>query len=501
MTNKRRYYIFEILIGIFTVISCILAYILTHNTTAISMLITVITICLIIVTKLVIAENVSHKLKCLFNALTMYYAYSLIVHFFLLYLILIEAADKFPQCINWNYNSFFNFSVAVSLLFLLNKKNSVKILHLIITLCFIVEIIGAYKTFDNKVIFLKLQEVSYLVILISHGIYTFIGEKMCKEELGEGLGYYRAVMACRFIEYACILALRDKEYFMILCFVLQLIEVYCILKSVLTSCVAGHLNKSLNALQEAEEKIDDHNESSRMIVNLSHELKTPVNVIRSATDLLILDCQETELNQDIKELKEECNQVMNVIQRMIDIQKIKGGECSIRVKGYNLVELFENIIDAFIEEYNEISIIFNPSQEEMYTEVDIRLLQQGLVQLLVTMLEWDEKDSIYIEMNVLANQKVSLAFSHKSVREIGRLLQEIKSFCNEDKMIHILNLQFLEEVLALHNGSISYTEDKRKDYLEIQLPLKEESELTVTDIGSNNTIELRETIRYYYLVK
>lgn len=501
MTNKRRYYIFEILIGVLIGVSCILAYIATHNTTAIGMLITVITICLIIVTKLVIAENVAHKLKCLFNALTMYYAYSLIVYFFLFYLKLIEASDKFPLSINWSYNSFFNFSVAFTLLFLINKKKGIKILHLIITLCFIVEVIGAYKIFNHKVIFLKLQEVSYLVILISHGIYTFIGEKICKEELGEGLGYYRAIMACRFIEYACILALRDKEYFIVLCFVLQLIEVYCILKSVLTSCVAGPLNKNLNALQEAEEKIDNHNESSRMIVNLSHELKTPVNVIRSATELLILDCKETELSQDIKALKEECNQVMNVIQRMIDIQRIKGGECSIKAKEYNLVALFENIIDAFMEEYKEISIIFNPTQEEMYTEVDIRLLQQGLVQLLVTMLEWDDKESIYIEMDVSDNQKVNLTFLHKSTREIGRLLQEIKSFCNEEKMIHILNLQFLEEVLSLHNGSISYIDDKREDYLEIQLPLKEESDLTITHIDSNNTIELREAIRYCYLVK
>ena len=59
-------------------------------------------------------------------------------------------------------------------------------------------------------------------------------------------------------------------------------QAYYLFRCVLTSCIQGPLLEKLIVLSGARGEIDSHNKMSKMIVNLSHELKTPINVIKGA---------------------------------------------------------------------------------------------------------------------------------------------------------------------------------------------------------------------------
>lgn len=269
-------------------------------------------------------------------------------------------------------------------------------------------------------------------------------------------------------------------------FMFQFLHVFYLFYCAFGVCIASPWEERMHALNEAEEQINEQSKNCDMIVNLSHELKTPVNVIRSALDIFILDFEEDEMIQEVKELKKDCNIVMNIIQDMIDIQKINGHHIVLKYQTYNLVEIIENVMDAFAEELVESQLIFNPQEEEMNQVIDGIFMQQCFMLLFGILIQHDMTKKLYVEIREEHEEAlISIRIVNANITYLEKLYEEMNALSKEDKRVedvaNMLTLKLIYAILALHNSTIVFDSKNTEKELWIYLRRKEEGEVVWLD--------------------
>lgn len=246
------------------------------------------------------------------------------------------------------------------------------------------------------------------------------------------------------------------RYHLLLLVTLEFLQAFYLLHHVFDIYLYEPWNQKIKNMKKADEVIEMQERSCDMIVNLSHELKTPVNVIRSALDILILDTDRRQ-KQDVKAIKAECNRLMNLIQDMIDIQKINTHHTEISLKSYNLVELLENVIDVFGSELNEIKIIFNPEEEEIGQMADGPLMQKGFMLLIGMLLNLSQGEEIFIEMGKNAETgTVNICFVSSGAGQLKKINQELEENKAITDIESVLTVKLIQAILALHSTKLSF---------------------------------------------
>lgn len=279
------------------------------------------------------------------------------------------------------------------------------------------------------------------------------------------------------------------------------IESYYILKCTYLTCWEEPWKEKIFNLNQVEYTLSDNAYYRDMIVNLSHELKTPINVISSATELLKLDFkEEEEVMNDLKEIKGYCNQTMRIIKNMIDIHKLKGGYTKIVYNKYNLVALIDNVVEAYSKQYGDAHLVFNPEEEEIYSQIDKQLFQQMMLYLIYAILKTrKDKSDVYVEIREIGEDKIQIRLSHLQIANI----EEYIIYHVEDKEYSpdtIMAVEMFCELIKLHQ--IDMKLERAVEAVEISLQIKkiQRSEEEVL-LEENNLAELMDSIRAYYVVE
>ena len=255
--------------------------------------------------------------------------------------------------------------------------------------------------------------------------------------------------------------------------VFMMIQAIYLLIHIYMNCLEEPWKRKTEALSKVEDILGRQRETSDTIISLSHELKTPVNVVRSALDLLILEYKSNEsIVGEIREARKDCNQIINMVQNMIDIQKITGHYVEFSMQTFNLVEAIENVVDVFSEAMEESPFVFDPKEEEIYQEIDLNLLQQGFILLFGLLIKQGLEDQIYIELGKIDKTgKIYLIIQHEQVK----ILKEVSSQINEEvkpksNVADLLTLQLVELIFKVHKAEIYYEVNQEKPEMEIFFP-------------------------------
>ncbi len=110
-------------------------------------------------------------------------------------------------------------------------------------------------------------------------------------------------------------------------------------------------------LKIAKEKAEEANKlKSKFIAKISHELRTPMNGILGATELL-RDAKLDKTHQEYLEwLSMSTNRLYTLIERIIDLTRIEAGKVEIKKTKFNLATLSQNAINHFKMEANKKDI-------------------------------------------------------------------------------------------------------------------------------------------------
>jgi PAS domain S-box-containing protein len=126
--------------------------------------------------------------------------------------------------------------------------------------------------------------------------------------------------------------------------------------------MARDITRRKNAEEEAK---NASRAKSRFIANMSHEMRTPMNVIMGLANLLL---EENDLPQNAKETLTKMNAAGNtligLINNVLDMSKIEAGKLDLKPVQYNLASLLNDIIKLNIIRIEQKPVIFKLDIDE-----------------------------------------------------------------------------------------------------------------------------------------
>lgn len=160
------------------------------------------------------------------------------------------------------------------------------------------------------------------------------------------------------------------------------------------------------------------NSQENFLINISHDLRSPVNSILS-----VLQCLKYLNTDDSKEVKEKTNEYRKIIKRnslkiiklidnLIDTTKLEGDNYHLNKTNLDIVNVVESIVDSIEVYANEkkINIIFDTNVEEFIINADLEAVDRIVMNLLSNAIKFSPVDEV-IEVTVNAeenNVKISV---------------------------------------------------------------------------------------------
>ena len=141
----------------------------------------------------------------------------------------------------------------------------------------------------------------------------------------------------------------------------------------------------LRALEEERLKND-------FFANISHEFKTPLNIILSSMQLLDKYIEDEKPNQDISlvsrkytyKIKKNAYRLLRIANNLIDTTKLETGNYLLQCHNYNIVTIIEDVTLAVAQYFGNqgITILFDTQTEEEIVYCDIDNIERIMLCLL-----------------------------------------------------------------------------------------------------------------------
>lgn len=221
--------------------------------------------------------------------------------------------------------------------------------------------------------------------------------------------------------------------------------------------------------------------------NLSHELKTPLNLIFSTMQVIEL---RTNLNKEndgyldkyIGIMRQNCYRLLRIINNLIDITKIDAGHFFTNFQNNDIVNIVENIVLSVADyvENKGIAIIFDTELEEKIMAFDLDAMERMLLNLISNAIKFTPSGGS-IEVNIY-DKRDSIVISVKDSGigiPIDKQASIFEKFVQVDKSLSRnregsgIGLSLVKELVGLHGGTIELVSapDKGSEF-RIMMPVK-----------------------------
>lgn len=210
---------------------------------------------------------------------------------------------------------------------------------------------------------------------------------------------------------------------------------------------------------------------NEFFTNVSHEFKTPLNIIITAIKLIdtYIDSVGTEslnyanIKNHIDSMKRNSYRLEKLVNNLIDITKINCGDYKISMKDYNIISLVEDVVLSVVNYINSenISIVFDTNEEEKIIRCDKDSIERIILNLLSNSIK-----HIYGKGNILVKIKAYEDYIDISVKDNGEGIPReyidnvFNKFEQVDKSLSRkhegsgLGLFIVKSLVEMHNGII-----------------------------------------------
>ena len=218
--------------------------------------------------------------------------------------------------------------------------------------------------------------------------------------------------------------------------------------------------------KEIENKRNQENIRTQFLSSISHDLKTPINVIYSVTQLQKIYIEKNDISSLKKYnsvCKTNCVNLIKLTNNLIDNSKIISDYLLPRLKKFNIVEIVEDDVMCLVEyvKCNNLELIFDTNTEECYIKIDKEFMQRIILNLISNAIKYNKKNG-KIEVSVYETEeevRISVKDNGIGMKEqfkdkaFDRYVSEKK---NEKSMKKSsgLGLFVVKQLVELQNGEI-----------------------------------------------
>ncbi len=238
--------------------------------------------------------------------------------------------------------------------------------------------------------------------------------------------------------------------------------------------------------QELEVRKLNDTKKSEFISTLSHELKTPLNVLYSTLQLLE-GTKSNGADEFLKvydkyssSLKLNSKRMIRLINNIVDTTKIDTGIISPNFGNYEIVSFIENIVISTVSflKFKNITIEFDTNVEEHYIKCDPNMIEKVVLNLLSNSIKYTEHSG-RIKVNINVSEKnVVLTFEDNGIGiPIDMKDKVFERFLRLDNSFKRLNegsgigLSIVKSMVEAHDGFIFVSSElERGSIFDIVLP-------------------------------
>lgn len=247
--------------------------------------------------------------------------------------------------------------------------------------------------------------------------------------------------------------------------------------------MADAINQIANGMQRAvEEQIKSERTKTRLITNVSHDIKTPLTSVINYVGLLKqenLEGERTKEYLDVLDMKSQRLKVL--IEDLIEASKISSGAIELHKNTWNLTEFLGQVngefADRFIEK--ELEIVSTMPNKPVMVWADSQRIYRVMENLYINIYKYAlSKTRIYLEVRQEEQQAVII------LRNISEQRVEINPEELTERFVRGeesrssdgsgLGLSIAKSLLELHGGSITISTEADLFRVTVTLPLAQD---------------------------
>lgn len=248
------------------------------------------------------------------------------------------------------------------------------------------------------------------------------------------------------------------------------------------------LNENIKVMHEEYELLQEFEMlREHFFANLSHEFKTPINVIFSSLQLLDLQYNNDKENfMDTYEkynsvIKQNCNRTLRLVNNLVDITKLNSGFVELYYVNTDIVSLVEDITMSVVPymESKNIDIVFDTMIEELIIACDVDAIERIILNLLSNSIKFSNENG-----KIFVNIDSDDDFVYISVKDNGIGIDEDKkntvfnAFVQGDKSLTRkregsgIGLSLVKSLVELHEGDVYFEDVDEGTEIIVKLPNK-----------------------------
>jgi hypothetical protein len=239
--------------------------------------------------------------------------------------------------------------------------------------------------------------------------------------------------------------------------IFRFIYTYQLMVCIFCERIALPWDTIMQKVKVTDRRLDDNEKDRTTIINLSHELKTPINVIQSATEVLGLDLneeQDQEMTKLIQEIRVNCYRSTKLITNIIDNNKLDEGCITPKYIEGNLIFIVQNILAALSRYNAKWSIRLDTKQEELYAEVDEELVQRSILNIIALLLSYQKSWCEVVIYLKRMQDKVIISLNSAATILPKAYTDEEEESYTKQTINEIASFEFVKKVMEMHGGQL-----------------------------------------------
>lgn len=247
-------------------------------------------------------------------------------------------------------------------------------------------------------------------------------------------------------------------------------------------------NNNTRIIEEMEQYLKEDELKKEFFSNISHELKTPINLIYSAIQVNEIYLKENNIDGFIKNeirIKQNCHRLIRTINNFIDANKVSEGYLIPNYKIHNIVEIVENTSMACNKYIKLIdnTLTFDAEEEEIYVNCDKEMITRIILNILSNSVKYGRKNgSIQVNISIEGNDTVYIRIKNDGLKIDERTIPYIfDRFTKLNKAFNRIREgsglgMFLSKALVeLQGGHIKLITNNKGNEFIINMPIVKET--------------------------
>lgn len=236
----------------------------------------------------------------------------------------------------------------------------------------------------------------------------------------------------------------------------------------------GKTTKSIGILTDITERkyLEEKRNQIKLdfFTNLSHDLRTPINLISSSVQLMKMNLNKSrEIEPDlfyryIDIIENNSFRLLKLVNNLLDSSKIDAGFINFKPVNADIIRFIEEICDSVIEfiKFNNMKLVFDTNSEEEVVLFDADIIERIILNLLSNAVKFNRPNgTIYVNLYV-DEDEISIIVKDEGIGipsdQIDTVFNRFEQVNSKEKIQNQgsgIGLYLVKTLTELHGGNIT----------------------------------------------